>query len=131
MSRSRNGRYYDDSDDMVERIRRAREAFDKKANAFQGPDWPHYDKRIIVGMKKNEDVLAAQAQADSAVAPSGTETTPVSSHQNDVPENAQATTADQTSSWWAAQRESQKASATTATNDQPSTCTEPSDDKAV
>src|SRR5580704_9033866 len=74
MSRSRNGRYYDDSDDMVERIRRAREAFNKKANAFQGPDWPHYDKRVIVGMKKKEDVLATQAQADSAVAPSGTET---------------------------------------------------------
>ncbi len=70
MSRSRNGRYYDDSDDMVERIRRAREAFEKKTKAFQGPDWPHYEKRVIVGQKKKEDVLAAQAQADSAVAPS-------------------------------------------------------------
>jgi hypothetical protein len=131
MSRSRNGRYYDDSDDMVERIRRAREAFDKKANAFQGPDWPHYDKRVIVGMKKKEDVLAAQAQADSAVAPSGTETTPVSSHQNDVPENAQATTADQTSSWWAAHRQAQKASATADTNDQPATGNDHTDDKGV
>jgi hypothetical protein len=45
-------RYYDDSDDMIERVRRAREAFDRKANAFQGPDWPYYDKRIIVGKKK-------------------------------------------------------------------------------
>lgn len=131
MSRSRNGRYYDDSDDMVERIRRAREAFEKKANAFQGPDWPHYDKRVIVGMKKKEDVLAAQAQADSAVAPSGTETNPVSSHQNDVPENAQATTADQTSSWWAAHRQAQKASATADTNDQPAAGNDHSDDKGV
>ena len=45
-------RYYDDSDDMIERVRRAREAFDRKANAFQGPDWPYHDKRIIVGKKK-------------------------------------------------------------------------------
>jgi hypothetical protein len=37
---------------MIERVRRAREAFDRKANAFQGPDWPYYDKRIIVGKKK-------------------------------------------------------------------------------
>ena len=38
MSRSRDHRYYD-SDDMVERIRRAKEAFEKKTRAFQGPDW--------------------------------------------------------------------------------------------
>jgi hypothetical protein len=130
MSRSRNDRYYDDSDDMVERIRRAREAFDKKAKAFQGPDWPHYDKRVIVGKKKKEDVLAAQVQADSAVAPSGTETPPVSSHQNAVPENAAVTTADQTSSWWTAHREAQKASGTADTDDQPATGNHHSDDKA-
>jgi hypothetical protein len=59
MSRSRNKRYYDDSDDMVERIRRARETFEKKANAFQGPDWPYYDKRIIQGKKTKEEFLAA------------------------------------------------------------------------
>lgn len=58
-------RYYDDSDDMIERVRRAREAFDRKANAFQGPDWPYYDKRIIVGKKKkpgsgSEDSAASQ-----------------------------------------------------------------------
>ena len=52
MSRSRNDRYYDDSDDMVQRIRRAREEFEKKTKAFQGPDWPYYEKRIIVGQKK-------------------------------------------------------------------------------
>src|SRR5258708_25112010 len=98
MSRSRNKRYYDDSDDMVERIRRAREAFDKKANAFQGPDWPYYDKRIIQGKKTKEEFLAAQAPADSTVAPASTETTATSSQPNTVPENAPVTTADQTSS---------------------------------
>ena len=61
----RSRRYYDDSDDMIERVRRAREAFDRKANAFQGPDWPYYDKRIIVGKKKkpgtgSEDSGASQ-----------------------------------------------------------------------
>ena len=66
MSQPRHSRrYYDDSDDMIERVRRAREAFDKKANAFQGPDWPYYDKRIIVGKKKkpgsgSEDSGASQ-----------------------------------------------------------------------
>ncbi len=131
MSRSRNKRYYDDSDDMVERIRRAREAFDKKANAFQGPDWPYYDKRIIVGKKTKEEFLAAQAQADPTIAPGSTETTATSSQPNTVPENAAVTIADQTSSRWAAQREAQKTSATAGTNDQSTKVTDGSDDKAI
>ena len=57
----RSRRYYDDSDDMIERIRRARQAFERKANAFQGPDWPHYDKRIIVGKKKKPEASATSA----------------------------------------------------------------------
>ncbi|MGH9548002.1 MAG: hypothetical protein ACRD3W_01455, partial [Terriglobales bacterium] len=65
MSRSRDHRYYEDSDDMVERIRRAREAFEKKTKAFQGPDWPYYEKRVIVGQKKKEDMDLAQAQTVS------------------------------------------------------------------
>src|ERR1700730_9725760 len=113
MSRSRNKRYYDDSDDMVERIRRAREAFDKKANAFQGPDWPYYDKRIIQGKKTKEEFLAAQAQADSTVASASTETASASSQQNNGPGNGHATPADQATSWWITQREAQKATATT------------------
>jgi hypothetical protein len=131
MSRSRNKRYYDDSDDMVERIRRAREAFDKKANAFQGPDWPYYDKRIIQGKKTKEEFLAAQAKVNSTVAPGSTETTATSSQPNTVPENAPVTTADQTSSWWAAQREAQKTPATADTNDQSTKVTDGSDDKAI
>lgn len=131
MSRSRNRRYYDDADDMVERIRRAREAFDRKANAFQGPDWPHYDKRVIVGKKTKEEFLAAQVQADSAVTPAGAEPASARSEQNSVPGNAHAATPDQTSSWWAAQREAQKASAATDTIDQPAADTEHSDDKGV
>ena len=57
----RSRRYYDDSDDMIERIRRTREAFERKANAFQGPDWPYYDKRVIVGKKKKPEDSATSA----------------------------------------------------------------------
>jgi len=58
----RSRRYYDDSDDMTERVRRAREAFERNANAFQGPDWPYYDKRIVVGKKKKpEDSATGKA----------------------------------------------------------------------
>jgi hypothetical protein len=130
MSRSRNKRYYDDSDDMVERIRRAREEFDKKANAFQGPDWPYYDKRIIVGKKKKEDFMAAQAKADT-IASGSTEATAICSQPDTVPENAPVTTADQTSSWWATHREAQKTSATADTNDQSTKVTDRSNDKAI
>jgi hypothetical protein len=62
-----------------------------------------------------EEFLAAQAKVNSTVAPGSTET---SSQPNTVPENAPVTTADQTSSWWAAQREAQKTPATADTNDQ-------------
>ena len=72
----RSRRYYDDSDDMIERVRRAREAFERKANAFQGPDWPYYDKRIIVGKKKKP--------ADSAAGESS-QTQPTLSVEPDMP----------------------------------------------
>jgi hypothetical protein len=130
MSRSRNRRYYDDSDDMVERVRRAREAFEKKANAFQGPDWPFYDKRIIVGKKKKEDVVAAEAQPNSTVAPVSSEATANPPQPNAVSENAAVTTADQTASWWAAQREAPKTPTTGDTNDQSNKATNIPDDKA-
>lgn len=70
----RHRRYHDDSDDMIERVRRARAAFEKKTKAFQGPDWPHYEKRIIVGQKKepasgSEDSGASQtSQSQNAAA---------------------------------------------------------------
>jgi hypothetical protein len=48
-----------------------------------------------------------------------------------VPENAPVTTADQTSSWWAAHREAQKISAPADTNDLSTKVTDRSDDKAI
>jgi hypothetical protein len=131
MSRSRDGRYYEDSDDMVQRIRRAREAFEKRTKAFQGPDWPHYKKRVIVGQKKKEDMEAGLVQDNSAVASAGTEAVSSSSQLNNAPENDHATTADQTSSWWTAHREAQKTTVTADTNDQSATATHDIDDKAV
>ena len=111
MSRSRDGRYYEDSDDMVQRIRRAREAFEKRTKAFQGPDWPYYEKRIIVVQKKKEDMDLAHAQTASA-APSNTEENPVpaqtgsSADAEPVQPTGQdaSMAADETSAWWAAQR---------------------------
>jgi len=131
MSRSRDGRYYEDSDDMVERIRRAREAFEKKTKAFQGPDWPYYEKRVIVGQKKKEDMDAGPVQDNSSVASAGTEAVSPSSQPTSAAENDHATTADQTSSWWTANREAQKASGTAETTDQSATATDRIDDKAA
>src|SRR5258708_16241882 len=86
MSRSHNGRYYGDSDDMVQRIRRAREAFEKKTKAFQGPDWPYYEKRVIVGQKKKEDMDPSLFQGDSVVASTSSEA--VSSPSSSQPNSA-------------------------------------------
>lgn len=119
MSRSRERRYYDDSDDMVERVLRAREAFEKRTKAFQGPDWPYYEKRIIVGQKKKEDMDLAHAQTASA-APGNAEANPVPAETGSSADaepshaigQAASTAADDTSAWWAAQRAAQKSSKT-------------------
>ena len=119
MSRSRDHRYYDDSDDMVERIRNVREAFEKKTRAFQGPDWPYYEKRVIVGRKKKDDMELGQVQKASAT-PENAEANLVSLEtvlsadpEPDQPAGQDASTAsDDTSAWWAAQRAAQKSSKT-------------------
>jgi hypothetical protein len=133
MSRSRDRHYYEDSDDMVQRIRRAREAFEKKTKAFQGPDWPYYEKRIIVGQKRKEDMDPSLFQDNSAVASADTEAVSSSSSLQpaSAPESNHATTAEQTASWWTANREAQKTSATTGTDDQSATASDRIDDKAA
>jgi hypothetical protein len=57
---SRDGEHFDDSHDMIERIRKLREAAEKKMNAFGDP--ADYDVRIIHGRKSE---LAAK-EASSA-----------------------------------------------------------------
>jgi hypothetical protein len=136
MSRSRERRYYDDSDDMVERIRRAREAFEKKTKAFQGPDWPYYEKRVIVGQKKKEDMDLASAQTAST-APGNVAANPApaetgsSAAAEPVPPTSQgaSTAADDTSAWWAARRAAQK-SPKTAQDSLPAVESQDSEDGA-
>jgi len=70
-------------------------------------------------------------QDNSGAASAGTEAVSSSSQPNNAAENDHATTADQTSSWWTANREAQKTTATADTNDQPATATDRIDDKAV
>ena len=48
----RDGGHYDESMDMIERIRKLKEAAEKKMNAFGNP--ADYDVRIIRGRKKKE-----------------------------------------------------------------------------
>lgn len=132
MSRSRDGRYYEDSDDMVQRIRRAREAFEKRTKAFQGPDWPYYEKRIIVGQKKKEDMELAHTQTVTA-APENAEANsapvetglPASVEPTQPAGQAATTVADDTAAWWAAQRAAQKSSK--ATQDGPPAAEESQD----
>lgn len=130
MSRSHNGRYYDDSDDMVQRIRRAREEFEKKTKAFQGPDWPYYEKRIIVGQKKKEDMDPSIFRDDSTAASAGTEVVSSSSSLSaDItPEGNPANTADQASSFWTTERETPETSAAPDTKDQAATLAGPTDE---
>ena len=129
MSRSRNGRYYDDSDDMVQRIRRAREEFEKKTKAFQGPDWPYYEKRIIVGQKKKEDMDPSIFQDDSAVAsPTEVASSSSSLSPSSVPEVDPAKTAVQAASFWTTKRETPETSAAADTKDQAATLAGPADE---
>jgi hypothetical protein len=58
---SRDSEHYEDSHDMIERIRKLREAAEKKMNAFGDP--ADYDVRIIRGRKSE---LAAEREASSA-----------------------------------------------------------------
>lgn len=58
---SRDSKHLDDSHDMIERIRKLREAAEKKMNAFGDP--ADYHARIIRG--RNSE-LAAEKEASSA-----------------------------------------------------------------
>jgi hypothetical protein len=132
MSRSRNGRYYEDSDDMVQRIRRAREEFEKKTKAFQGPDWPYYEKRIIVGQKKKEDMDTSIFQDDSTAASAGTEvgSSPSSLSADIAPEGNPANTAVQASSFWTTERETPETSEVADAKDQAATLAGPPNEGA-
>ncbi len=58
----RDSEHYDDSQDMIERIRKLREAAERKMNAFGDPS--DYDVRIIRGRKTvaGEETQSTTAQ---------------------------------------------------------------------
>ena len=58
---SRDSEHFDDSHDMIERIRKLRETAEKKMNAFGNP--ADYDVRIIRGRMSE---LAAERNAPNA-----------------------------------------------------------------
>ncbi len=50
---SRDGEHFEDSHDMIQRIRKLREAADKRMNAFGDP--AEYDVRIIRGRRREPE----------------------------------------------------------------------------
>jgi hypothetical protein len=55
---SRDGEHYEDSHDMIARIRKLREAAEKKMNAFGDP--ADYNVRIIHGRKKEREAQISE-----------------------------------------------------------------------
>ena len=65
----RDSEHYEDSRDMIERIRKLREAAERKMNAFGDPS--EYDIRIIHGRIKDQSAkegTVADVPGDSEVA---------------------------------------------------------------
>ena len=60
--RTHDSEHYEDSHDMIERIRKLRDAAEKKMNAFGDPGG--YDVRIIRGRKSELEALAAEAKTN-------------------------------------------------------------------
>ena len=59
---TRDSEHFEDSQDMIERIRKLRDAAEKKMNAFGDPEG--YDVRVIRGRKSELEALAAEEKAD-------------------------------------------------------------------
>ena len=57
---SRDNEHFEDSHDIIERIRKLREAAEKKMNAFGDP--AEYDVRIIRGRKREPEAHAEDGQ---------------------------------------------------------------------
>ncbi len=57
---NRDSEHFEDSHDMIERIRKLREAAEKKMNAFGDP--AEYDVRIIRGRKREPEVHVEDGQ---------------------------------------------------------------------
>jgi hypothetical protein len=60
---SRDGEHFDDSQDMIARIRKLRQAAEKKMNAFGDP--ADYDVRIIRGRKSELEAQTAEGSSEA------------------------------------------------------------------
>jgi hypothetical protein len=60
----RDSEHYEDSHDMIERIRKLRDAAEKKMNAFGDPSG--YDVRIIRGRKSELEAKAREEKTNEA-----------------------------------------------------------------
>jgi len=60
---SRDGEHFEDSQDMILRIRKLREAAEKKMNTFGDP--ADYDVRMIRGRKSERETNANENSEDS------------------------------------------------------------------
>ncbi len=60
---SRDSEHFDDSQDMIARIRKLREAAEKKMNAFGDP--ADYDVRIIRGRKSELEAQTAEGSSEA------------------------------------------------------------------
>lgn len=58
----RDSEHFEDSHDMIERIRKLRDAAEKKMNAFGDPTG--YDVRVIRGRKSELEALAAKGKTN-------------------------------------------------------------------
>ncbi len=59
---ARDSEHFEDSHDMIERIRKLRDAAEKKMNAFGDPTG--YDVRVIRGRKSELEALAAEGKTN-------------------------------------------------------------------
>ncbi len=78
-------RYYDDSDDLAARVRRARAAFQRELEAFG--DVSEYEVRKIYGQRTDIVYGEEKSEAAASAAPDASETAPQESSQKDTREN--------------------------------------------
>jgi hypothetical protein len=79
-------RYYDDSDDLAARVRRAREGFHRELEAFG--DVSEYEVRKIYGQRTDIVYGEKKSEAAASVAPEASKTAPQESSQRDPRANA-------------------------------------------
>ena len=78
-------RYYDDSDDLAARVRRARAAFQRELEAFG--DVSEYEVRKIYGQRTDIVYDEKKSEAAASAAPEASKTAPEGPSPKDIREN--------------------------------------------